>query len=81
MTTTSLIIRLCFAVGAFNAANQTDRPILRAFGFAYLLIAGIFGTLAAVGGGSWHAWVVGLGGWPLPVMRSFPIVDLHPFTP
>ncbi|HEY1052649.1 MAG TPA: hypothetical protein VGE39_22920 [Prosthecobacter sp.] len=62
MTITSFIIRLCYAAGAFHAANQTDRPILRAFGFAYLLIAGIFGTLAAVGGGSWHTWIVGPGG-------------------
>ncbi len=59
MTTTSFIIRLCFAVGAFNAANQVERPVMRAFGFAYLLIVGIFATLAAIGGGNWYTWVVG----------------------
>ncbi|MBE7494358.1 MAG: hypothetical protein HS117_05405 [Verrucomicrobiaceae bacterium] len=62
MTTTTFIVRLLFAVGAFNAANQTERPVLRAFGFAYLLIFGIFGTLGAIAGGSWHTWVVGPGG-------------------
>jgi len=62
MTTTSFIIRLCFAVRFFNAANQVERPVLRAVGFAYLLIVGIFGTLAAIGGGNWYTWVAGPGG-------------------
>ncbi|WP_395741927.1 hypothetical protein [Prosthecobacter sp.] len=62
MTTTSFIIRLCFAVGFFNAANQVERPVLRAVGFAYLLGAGILGTLGAIAGGSWHTWIIGPGG-------------------
>ncbi len=62
MTTTTFILRLCLAAGFFNAANQVERPVLRAVGFAYLLIFGIFGTLAAIGGGTWHTWIVGPGG-------------------
>lgn len=62
MTTAAFVLRLCLAAGFFNAANQAERPVLRAVGLAYLLGVGILGTLAAIAGGSWHAWVIGSGG-------------------
>ncbi len=61
MGTASILIRLVIMVFAFRAADQTESTLWRVLGFAWLLIAGIFGTIGAIGGGHPMLWLLGPG--------------------
>lgn len=59
MTTTALLMRLAISVVAFNAANQSERPLARAIGLAVLTGSGILLTISAFGGAGIFAWILG----------------------
>ena len=56
----AIIIRLGLAVVAYNLANQSEKPLVRALGLAYLLIVGFFAMMGAFSNGGWQYWLVGL---------------------